>query len=322
MVQVIEQTDIGENIGQGLGQGTSSVLQMLLKAKVDKMQQRQKLLDLQSILGGRSAQGDISEAVPSIERSPSSPAELTDEQILAVNQIDPNLAKMMQTQRESGSRETAARFKETKDLRKDLLGQSKAARDNDMRLDRMKALNDSGELIGPLYDSMLKKLGFDMPALKNPASEDFEKLQNDMFRNIRDIFGARITNLEVESFLKTIPGLSNTSEGRNRIIRNLKLLNKGADLRVNAMKKITKEHGGAPPYDLGEQIEERIGPELDKIQVEFVEGGMRPIQGEKKLIKAQKGEKLNPELAKQFLQKANGDKEKARKLAKQYGYEF
>jgi hypothetical protein len=245
---------------------------MLIESKVKGMQEKQRMAQLQSILGGADVQGtdtQIDLLDESVGRKAPGPAELSDEQILAVSQLDPNLARLMQSQKESSTKAIASQFKETKETRKEILNQANAARENNMRLNRMEQLNNSGKLVTGLYNDMLKRFGIDYAALKNPESQEFEKLTTDMIRNAREIFGARVTNYEVSTFLKAIPNLSQTPEGRQRVIRNLKILNKGAGLRADAMKKIIEENKGTPPYDLAERIEERVGPQLDEISEEF-----------------------------------------------------
>ena len=272
MVQIIEQMDLGEEIGRGLGSGGVSALQMLIQAKLKGMQQREKMAQLQSILGGADTAGtDLSVDLIEDKKEPAR-GEITDSQILAVSQLDPNLAKIMQSQKDSSSKEKASRFKETKEARKDIVKQAQAARENDMRLGRMQELNRSGKLISGLYNDALKKFGIDFDVLKNPESIEFQKLSTDFLRNAKEIFGARVTNFEVNTFLKAIPSLSQSPEGRERIIRNLQLFNKGAQLRLNAMKDVMKENKGVPPYDLSEQIEEKIGPQLGEISEEFIKG--------------------------------------------------
>ena len=285
MVQVIEQADLGAKIGRGFGSG----LDLLVASKMQSMQEQQKMelasqlkrqelqekmAVLQSILGGADVPGtDVEVDMLDAAREPRGRSgEISNEQILAVSAIDPNMAKLLQAQKDTGSRDTASKFKETKEVRSNIVKQAQAAHENNMRLNRMKKLNDTGKLIGGLFNSTLKKFGLDLPALKNPESQEFEKLSTDMLRNAKEIFGARVTNFEMDTFLKSIPTLSQTKEGRERVIRNLKIFNEGAAKRLDAMKKIIKANGGTPPYDLGEQIEEMIGGDLDEMMREFVAG--------------------------------------------------
>ena len=266
---------VGQRFGSALGEGLSSGLQLLLQSKLQRMGEREKLSQLQSILGGSDVPGQDIEVDFLDSARPQTPfraEDLTDAQVLAINQLDPKMGALLQNQKTAAGREVGSKFKETKEIRKEILNQSKAAKENNTRLDRMGKLNKSGKLINPLYNATLKKLGMDVAALKNPDSQEFDKLSNDMFKNIREIFGNRINVIEIQTFLKTIPTLSQTQEGRSRVIRNLKLLNRGAQERLKAMKEITKENRGVPPYDIGEQIEERISPELDKMSAEFIAG--------------------------------------------------
>lgn len=284
MVQIIGQTDIGSQLGGALGgglsQGISSGLDLLVRAKMEGLSsqaknqlQMQRLAQIQSILGGADVMGSDTDVdfLDAAQENPST-GEISNEQILAISQLDPNLAKIMQSQKDSSSKETATRFKETKDVRKSIVSQARAARENDMRLNRMSELNKEGKLISGLYNDSLKKLGIDFDTLKNPESIEFQKLSTDFLRNAKEIFGSRVTNFEIGTFLKAIPSLSQSPEGRDRVIRNLQLLNKGADFRLKAMKEVMKENKGVPPYDLDERIEEKVGPQLEEISKEFIEG--------------------------------------------------
>lgn len=170
------------------------------------------------------------------------------------------------------SADKLAAFKETKPERKEILNEAKGAKDTLARLDRMSELSRKGKLDSPIYLELLKKSGFDIPALTSPDSQEFRKLEVDFLRDAKNIFGARVTNYEASQFLKAIPSLSQSKEGRERVIRNLKLINEGKLLRAETLREILKENKGTPPLDLVEQIEERISPKIDKILNEFRHG--------------------------------------------------
>jgi len=183
-----------------------------------------------------------------------------------------DVAKFAQKERQIATKDRATAFKETKEVRKDILDSSKADQENLMRINRMSVLNQQGKLNNPLFYSTLKKVGLDIPALLTPESQEFQKLTIDFLKNAKKMFGARITNFEAETFLKSIPSLTQTPEGRDRVIHNLKMIYKGSDIRKKAMRSIIRENGGIPPLDLDLQIEERIDPELDKLSSEFKQG--------------------------------------------------
>jgi len=227
--------------------------QEALKQKLQAPQRQAFGQALSQILGGPEEDGQGTDI---------SKLGLTEDQAIKLAQLE--MAKGKET-----AREKASRFKETKEVRKDILETEKSAQENAMRYDRMQKLNDKGTLIPGAFNAALKKFGLDIESLKNPDSQEFEKLSVDMLKNARQIFGSRVTNFEVQMFLKAIPNLSQSQEGRNRVLRNLKIMNEGNFLRAKEMRSIIKENNGVPPYDLAEQIQERVGPELDKLSKEF-----------------------------------------------------
>lgn len=106
----------------------------------------------------------------------------------------------------------------------------------------------------------------------SPDTQEFEKLSAEFIRDVKSIFGSRITNLDLETFLKSIPTLENTDFGKKAIIKNMRIFNKGKEARVKVMNDIIKENGGKRPFDLHAQVEERVAPMLDRISKQFNAG--------------------------------------------------
>jgi len=101
-------------------------------------------------------------------------------------------------------------------------------------------------------------------------TEEFEKLSNDFVRNAKAIFGSRITDADLRTFMSTVPTLSQTDEGKLAVIKNMKSFNKAAQARYKAMRDIIKENGNKIPADIQFEVEDRAKPELDKIAQEFI----------------------------------------------------
>lgn len=149
------------------------------------------------------------------------------------------------------------------------------------RLNRQEALNKSGKLshqsLTAVRDTVAKGLGgiaggtfgVDLTHLLSPESQEFEKLSKDMLSGLKDMYGARINQVEVESFLKTIPSLMQSTEGRQAVIENMRDLIEGKLLWTKAAKEVKQENGGKIPADLQFQVEERIAPQLDAIVDKF-----------------------------------------------------
>ena len=173
--------------------------------------------------------------------------------------------------------------KETLPVYKKINEDAKAAKSNNLRLDRMANLVNEGKLVGSKFASFLQGLekipvigGAASSILKaytySPESLEFEKLTFDFLKDAKSVFGSRLTNYDVESFLKTVPTLSLSPGGKKRVIQNLHLLNDAAEVRQKALKEVIKESGGNRPRDLELKIEERASKELDSIAEKFKKG--------------------------------------------------
>lgn len=186
--------------------------------------------------------------------------------------------KLALKQEQTAKQEKAERFKATKELRTEVYNKAQNARRELRDLDRMQELDETGKLDDPSYVEFLKRSGLDIPSLlMNPESEEFQKIATGFIREAKQYFGGRITNYDIEQFLKTIPSLSQSPDGRKRVIAGLKQLKRG-DLAYNeTLREIMKENEGVPPYDLMEQVGDRIEGKLDKIALKFREDLRRPV---------------------------------------------
>ena len=193
--------------------------------------------------------------------------------------------KLAQTKEQA--RERSERFKITQQERKDLAERAKSAKNVLEDLNRFEELEKEGKLDTPGYVEFLERSGLDIPALMNPGSEEFNKIANNFVRDAKNYYGGRVSNFEVEQFLKTVPSLSQSPEGRKRVIANLRRLNQGAVEYFNTAREITKENDGVPPYDLAEQVEERMEDKSKKLADRFKEDLKKPVpKGQNKLITA------------------------------------
>lgn len=153
----------------------------------------------------------------------------------------------------------------------------KAADFSEPRLARMEKLNNEGKLGSNLYNSLISSvskqaLGLDLTNLMTADAQEFEKLSTDFFKNIKDIVGTRVTNFDIQQFLKTVPTLNQSKEGRQRVITNLRVFNDMARVKQKSMRDIIKENKGKRPSDLEELVDERSKDELDKIAERFKSG--------------------------------------------------
>lgn len=169
--------------------------------------------------------------------------------------------------------------KETSKFYKETLASSKSADNNDRRLNRMDTLIKRGKLSNPAWHSFLNTLekgifgfGINLHSLENPDSQEFNKISKEFLKDAKETFGNRLTNLDVDTFLKMVPDLSQSDEGKTRIINNMKAYNEANRIRKNTMDEIIKENNGKRPLNLELLVEERAGKKLDALAQEFKEG--------------------------------------------------
>lgn len=106
----------------------------------------------------------------------------------------------------------------------------------------------------------------------SPNTEEYEKLTTDFVRDAKNIFGNRISNQEMQTFLLMIPTLSNTDAGKRKIINNMKLFNKAISIKYKAMEDIIDENDGRRPANLELLVEKRAASKLAKLSQKFTTG--------------------------------------------------
>jgi hypothetical protein len=207
---------------------------------------------------------------------------------LGVNPQERRHREMLDFKREAAEKkEIADKYKMSKDTRKEIVQKAAAARQDLKDLDRLEELQKEGKLDTPGYIEFLKRSGLDIPALMEPGSEEFQKVSATFMRNAATYLGGRVSNYELEQFMKTIPSLSQSPEGRKRVIANLKYMTRGALEYNNALKEVIAENGGVPPYDLDEQIDSKVEKKIDKLGEMFKKDLAKPVPAaQNKLVTA------------------------------------
>lgn len=77
----------------------------------------------------------------------------------------------------------------------------------------------------------------------NPETQRWVKTINDFTTKAKDSFGSRVTNFDLQQFLRRLPGLLNTYDGRKQIIEQMKTINQLDSLYENAIKNVYKTKG-------------------------------------------------------------------------------
>jgi hypothetical protein len=156
-----------------------------------------------------------------------------------------------------------------KEYREKILNGKEAYERDKGVLNQMQQIQEKGNLPKPLAASLLQKLGLPLGLLENPDAEQFEKLSQELMKNIMGTYGSRILQSEVVSFMKSIPTLLNSPEGQKRLIKQWQILNEGKKAYYDSYKEVQKSNPKRLPADLHEQVLERAEPKLERMAKEF-----------------------------------------------------
>lgn len=188
------------------------------------------------------------------------------------------------------------RFAEAKEIMKlskedvkEIRSKASAAKQQKNDLERLIELEKDNKLDSATYDAFLTNSGLDIAALRSPESQEFNKIVNNFVRDIKSIFGARISNQEMEQFMKTLPSLSQSPEGRKRVVSNLMRIARENEKRGQLLNKILRDNKGSLPADWQVQIEDRMGKKLDKIAQAFKKDLSRPVPEAESALKVGAG---------------------------------
>ena len=94
-----------------------------------------------------------------------------------------------------------------------------------------------------------------------------------MINGAQGTYGGKVSNFEAAQYLKRLPGLLNSPEGKKRVIRDLNILNKINLLHDQAIQDEFDLHGGCgsiPYADAERNAIKKVKPQIDQLKEEFV----------------------------------------------------
>jgi hypothetical protein len=260
-----------------------------VRAQMQSQSLIQRLLSPQERVDEMDVEMDQAAGEP-VRRAHGQLPELSPQERTALSVGNPQLAKFLQSEDQIHNKKQAAEQKEIRDerretaeYRKSILDSFDSYRDTEMHLDRMEELNKEGNLTAPWAAQLSESLNIPISVISNPQSEEFQKLSQDLARGVTKAYRGRILQSEFQTFMKTLPTLLNSKEGRERVIQNMKILQMPQKLSYDAYRDIVKEQGGRVPFDIQERVQDRIAPELDKLASQFKAGSSTKNQTFSKL---------------------------------------
>lgn len=127
-------------------------------------------------------------------------------------------------------------------------------------------LDVENKIDNPGFLAFLENSGLgNLDALTSPGTQAFKNISKNFLNNLKDIFGSRLNETEVQLYMDALPGLLNSPEGRKEMIKNAILIEEGKKAKAQNVFEILKENKGQVPSDFYEQRMERDNKKLDQI---------------------------------------------------------
>jgi hypothetical protein len=144
--------------------------------------------------------------------------------------------------------------------------------------DEIEILQDLSSQIGVMERFNINPKTGDIliPALASPEAQRFLKTVNDFTIQAKDSYGSRVTNFDLANFMRRLPTLANSEEGRRQILQQMKIINDVNILRENALHDIIDEYGGIRniDYDKAQTLaEKKSNKEISELKKQFKDIG-------------------------------------------------
>jgi len=113
------------------------------------------------------------------------------------------------------------------------------------RFGQMERLNDSGKLPKGLESLNINWTSGDIriPRLANAETQLFVKEVNDFTTKAKDTYGSRVTNFELGTFMRRLPTLANSEEGRRMILDQMKVNTSIDKLHQDSLAEVYDQYG-------------------------------------------------------------------------------
>lgn len=211
---------------------------------------------------------------------------------------------------------------------------ARAALENKWRWSTMRELYRSPDKITPTAYTMLQHLGMDTGDWIGKEGELLVKLSSDFKKNISLLSSANggvVPVSEFKALEQAIPTILNSPEGGISITRLVENAEKLDEATAKEIKSLTEKNGKVPPFDLQEQVNEKVSKLADTIRkqaVDIVKGFKQPgdmvsdlselaINPVGTFAKGPKGEivivDINPKTNKKYARKATPQEEQEAK---------
>lgn len=262
----------GQRFGSAIGEGLGSGLALLAQDKIEKMKQRR----LQNLIGELSGGASSSQlGVPG--------STVSDQGILALASQDPNLAKILQSQKESGIKHTESKAKREFERAKPILARADERAESITQKEGALSLMDEAVQEGNLSffspDNVAEITGVE--AFRTPKGAQFISSGKEYFLGSLKRAGTRPNQWIEQQIQKMLPKIGRSEEANRTVIEALKseLAIEKAQLDIiDRLAQQDEEEVGYIKGNIGQRTRKELKSFADEEQKKL-EARLRSIQG-------------------------------------------
>jgi hypothetical protein len=263
-------SQLGAQLGGGFSQAIAQGMPDIIKAH-----QRQKMFS--SLLG--SPKQETGSAGQFGEQMSHDPFEMAKKLAIAGEH---DLSRVYADEAKQERKERFAREASAEPKLQELEDKVSSYEQEGMRFDRLGQLfskeNDDKFPSSAFVGFATDKEGNISPKLSGILSTEAQesvKLVADNLTAAKDTFGARLTNFDVQSYMKRLPTLLNSAEGRRRVLKDLKIINTINKEHSQGVLDVMDRYGGPSRISVSKAqriFKKEYAPRMKELREEFVQG--------------------------------------------------
>lgn len=290
--QIQKEPSIGERLGSGLGRGISQGSQLAMQMasqrqrnKAEEFSHQMKTDQIKSALKSRGVSdedadlyanltvGGQTEFVKNLLESQKRASKVPE-----MDREDQDIRELVESQDQGMTpaervKSGAKRYETGLPIFKESIDKLHEFRQNDSRFKILGELSQTGKLPSGLGRINVDKSGnLRFPAAASKEAQRFVKTFNEAASGAKGTYGSRVTNFDLEQYMKQFPSLANTPEAMSEMIEQLKIVNDINKVYYKNLSDIFKKAGGARKIDSDLAIslaEERTEPQIAELVKRF-----------------------------------------------------
>lgn len=264
------------------------------------------------------------------------PTNISDEDIAIASSMDPNLGRSLQHSKDVGLRENRANLtaKEKKDaalraetlpVRKEISDRAEVSRRGIENKEKQLSLIDTGNINDPTFATILEAIPLKFgERFLSPETVEYKAGLVHGYGDLKTLFSGATRVKEVEILENKIADLYLTDQQKKAILKSAIDVQKADIIREEAAAELEEEGKNFGILQFRKEVDKRAKPKLEALFNKILDEQKAIIQDSEnhKKLPLQYDDPQDRMILQQIMKEAGGDRSKARKIAKQKGYEI